>query len=135
MSLVVDASVALAWCVGDPSSAHADFVLTLLGNTDAIVPPHWEIEVLNGLMVAEKHGRVGPGDPDRLMGLLAGLPITVASPARGPGLKLLRRLADQHRLSTYDAAYLELALRNGDQLISMDPAIANAARKEGVGGS
>lgn len=134
MSLVLDATVALAWCVGDETSGHADFVLTLLGNTDAMVPPHWEIEVLNGLMVAERHGRIGPGDADRLMKQLSTLPIRVAPGPRGDALRLLRRLSTDHRLSTYDAAYLELALRDGTQLVSMDPALANAARKEGVGG-
>lgn len=134
MSLVLDASVALAWCLRDETSGHADFVLTLLGSTDAKVPPHWELEVVNGLMVAEKHGRIGPGDVDRISKLLAQLPIEVAAPARGPALSLVRRLAEQHRLNTLDAAYVELALRHGDQLISMDPAVANAARKEGVGG-
>ncbi|MEM7415118.1 MAG: type II toxin-antitoxin system VapC family toxin [Gemmatimonadota bacterium] len=131
---MIDASVALAWCLGDDTSGHADFVLTLLGSTDAKVPPHWELEVVNGLMVAEKHGRLGPGDVDRLAKLLAALPIDVSAPARGGALSLVRRLAEQHRLSTLDAAYVELALRGGDQLISMDTAIANAARREGVGG-
>ena len=134
MSLVIDGSVALAWCLGAETSGHADFVLSLLEKTGATVPSHWELEVVNGLMVAERHGQIGPGDADRISGLLGALPIEIEAPRRGDAVRVTHRVAQQHNLSAYDASYIELALRRGFQVVTMDQALAAVARKEGVGG-
>ena len=134
MSLVLDGSVALAWCLADETSGQADIVLSLLEGKGAVVPAHWELEVVNGLMAAERHGLIGASDTDRLSRLLGLLPIEVEPPVRGERLRMTHRLASQHGISGYDAAYLELALRKGSQLITMDQALSAAARKEGVGG-
>lgn len=134
MSLVIDGTVALAWCLDHESSGQADFVLSLLGATDVRVPAHWEVEVVNGLTAAERLGQVEAGDPERLLRLISGLPIKVEPAPGDESTRLIRRFARQHQLNAFDAAYLELAVRTDSQLITLDRTLADAAREEGAGG-
>lgn len=134
MSLVVDSTVALAWCLEDTTSGHADLILALLDRTEAAAPAHWPLEVLGGLMSAAQRGHITSADVDRLITALQALPIEVAAAATGPELRVIQRLGGQYHIGPLDAAYLELALRKGSQLITMDPDLAEIARAEGIGG-
>jgi predicted nucleic acid-binding protein len=134
VTVVIDGTVALAWCLGDETSGQADLVLSLLATTRAAVPSHWELEVVQGLMAAERRGHIDSGDLDRLIGLMAALPVDIEPPGRSEALRVTQRLAKRHTLTPFEASYIELALRRAFQLVTMDPAVAQAARLEGVGG-
>lgn len=133
MSFVLDASVALAWCFEDEGGEYAAEVLEALLDGEAFVASHWPLEVANGLLTAERRGRIGARDATRVGRLLLALPIAVDPVERGRALGETSRLARSRDLTSYDAAYLELALRRGLPLATLDEELRNAARAEGAG--
>lgn len=132
MPFVLDASVTLGWCFRDEANAYAHRVLRRLADDSALVPAIWLLEVANGLLLAERRGRLSVADVAQVHGALAGLPIEwqdlTLEQALGPVLDLARA----HRLSAYDAAYLELAMREGLPLATQDDALRAAAENVGV---
>lgn len=134
MRLVLDASAALAWFAqrADPHEAIlADEVLSHVQREEALVPALWFTEVANGLLVAEHRNRTDSDTTARFFAELDALPISEdtmrPSAARGSVLMLARN----HRLTAYDATYLELALRTGRALATFDRQLADAVRKAG----
>ena len=114
MPFVVDASVAVCWFI--PNERHPISVL-------------WWYEIRNVLMVNERRGRLDNEKTARVLRLLRGLPVAMDTDVEE---EALMQLARRHRLTVYDAAYLELALRKGYRLATLGAALANAARAEGV---
>ncbi|MBI4541103.1 MAG: type II toxin-antitoxin system VapC family toxin [Gemmatimonadetes bacterium] len=133
MNFVVDASVALAWCFEDEGGTYAIRVLDSLRRSEAIVASHWTLEVTNGLLSAERRGRIEAGDTARFMRMLLILPIVLDPMERSRAFEAIHRLARAHALTSYDAAYLELATRLGVGLATLDEPLARAAGAEGVG--
>jgi len=131
-SLVLDASVALAWGLEDESNAYTDEVLDEMENREAIVPCIWPLEVSNALLVAERRGRVTRAMVAGFLEYLGSLPVVVeqCDSERIFGEVLL--LAREQGLSVYDAAYLDLALRLGLPLATQDDALRTAASRVGV---
>lgn len=129
---VIDASVALGWCFKDEATAYADAVLTRLEEEGAIAPAIWPLEVANGLRSAERRGRIDERELPAMAQLLLALPIRIdeipLSAALGEILQLARALG----LSTYDAGYVDLALRQGVPLATLDDALARAATAAGA---
>lgn len=132
MPFVLDASVALSWAFEDESSAFADRVLSILDSEPAIVPPIWPMEIANALIMAERRGRSDLAASNRFVMLVASLPIEVESPPRGLGLEEILNLSRELRISSYDASYLELAIRKGIKLASEDRRLVQAATQIGV---
>lgn len=132
MPFVVDASVALAWHFEDEASEYADRILERLRDDRAAVPPVWALEVANALVVAERRGRLSPARVARAVELFSELPISVYDLSVSPALDAVRALARAHGLSAYDAAYLELAIREGLPLATQDRALRAAAETVGV---
>ena len=132
MAFVVDASVALAWCFADESGAAADEVLARLHEDDAIAPAIWPLEVANGLRSAELRGRLDEADIPGVRRLLAALPITVEVLGLERALGEVLPLARALQLTAYDAAYLDLALRTGLALATVDDYLAQAATAAGA---
>lgn len=132
MNLVLDASVALSWCFEDEGGAMEMAVLQRLREDEAVVPALWTLEVANGLVTAERRGRLDAAGVVRSAHLLLALPIVVEPVERSGAASSVVPLARRHRLSAYDAAYLELALRRGIPLATSDAALRRAAREEGV---
>lgn len=131
-NFVLDASVALAWCFEDEQSARTDQVLQALEQGKAIVPAIWLLEVGNALLGAERRGLLTPAETAHFLELLRNLPINVEdTPATRPWSEILS-LARLHRLSTYDATYLDLAMRLGLPLATLDAALRQAAQDSGV---
>ncbi len=131
-TLVLDASVVLSWCFEDETSAYADSVLDHFESGEAIVPEIWPLEVGNALLVAERRGRLAKADSTRFLTLLAQLPINVE---HGPLERILGEiiaLARAHSLSTYDASYLDLAMRNGLPFATQDERLRYVAEQCGV---
>lgn len=129
---VLDCSMTMSWCLQDETSLRADAVLVTLEAQEAVVPSHWPLEVANVLAVCERRGRVTAARIAEFLSFLGSLPIAVddrtAENAFGEVLTLARR----HRLTAYDAAYLELALRKGCPLASLDDSLNGVAAGLGI---
>lgn len=132
MRIVLDASIALAWCFADEGDDYTRQVLDRLGVAVAAVPSVWPLEVGNALLVAERRGRIDASAADSYLALLTELNIRVDTSTADRAFDKIRSLARQHHLSTYDAAYLELAIRENLKLATLDKALADAAREAGV---
>lgn len=130
--LVVDASVTLAWFLRDEGDERADGALRRLESEAAVVPSLWALEVANALVVAERRGRASEAETGRILSLIDGLPIEEDPAPREVTQRAIVELARRHDLSAYDAAYLELALRRGASLASLDESLRSAARRAGV---
>jgi len=133
MNLVLDASVTLAWAFRDERSEYAVGVLRDLESASAIVPGLWPLEVTNGLWVAERRDRISSLEVTRFFSLVLALPIAVDPVERRRAFETTHRLARTRGLSTYDASYLELAVRMGLPLATLDGRLREAAEAEGVG--
>ena len=131
-TLVLDASVALAWCFEDEHAPYADSVARSFPAFTAIVPALWRVEVGNAFLTAERRRRSAPTDTQTWLRFLGSLPIRTddATPARAWSDAI--RLARSHDLSLYDACYLELALRRGVPLATLDEDLETAADAVGV---
>jgi len=129
---VLDCSVAMAWCFESEADSYTDAVLRALPGRAAVVPALWPLEVANVLLVAERRRRLREADVVRFLDLLGELPIVVDSPLGIQDLAGLMALGREHRLSSYDAAYLRLAMRERLPLATHDRALRAAARAVGV---
>jgi predicted nucleic acid-binding protein len=120
LSFVLDNSVAIAWCIEAERTAPVLEVLARLAETGAYAPLLWPLEAMNGLLMAERRGCFDAAKRAELVRFLADLPVELdegtAEQAWGPAA----RLAAHHRLSVYDASYLELALRRQLPLATLD---------------
>lgn len=130
--LVLDASVALAWALGDEQNLGPELLAQLTTIETATVPGHWILEVTNGLRMAVKRRRLESGDPTQVMARIRNQPIEVDPETPVRGWHEIPALADAYGLTTYDAAYLELALRLNAPLATLDQDLARAAREAGV---
>ena len=129
---VIDASVVMAWCFEDEADQYADSILTLLADSEAMVPSIWPLEVANVLLVAERRKRLTVSDSVRFLDLLDGLPIIVDYDSSARALKEVLFLAREQNLSSYDASYLELAMREGVGIATRDERLRIACEKCGV---
>ena len=121
---VLDASVTAAWCLSDEGHPIADAALTLLESGRAIVPSLWRWEVLNLLLSAERRGRVEPAEATATLYDLSRLPIETDHACVDEAVLALAR---QYGLSSYDAAYLEIAQRRRLALATLDKKLNAAA--------
>ena len=126
---VLDASVTLAWFLDDEQAPQADNVRARLIRERAYVPQLWHLEVRNGLIIAERRGRLSATRINECLEAIKRLPIQTDSEAV---LDTVVSLARMHNLSVYDAVYLELAKRRDAALASLDGALLRAAAEEGV---
>ena len=129
---VLDCSVTMAWCFDDETDVRAEDALDALVVHDAIVPNHWPLEVANVLAIAERRQRTTAVKIAEFIEILSTLHIDVDDQTAGRAFGDVLALARTHRLSAYDAAYLELALRMGYPLASLDRALNEAAVRIGV---
>ena len=132
MSFVVDNSVALAWCFEDEQTAKIMALLDRVADAGAVAPQLWPIEALNGLLTAERRGRIDREVRQRLAGFLQELPVKIDDETASRSWTTTAHLAEQHSLTAYDATYLELAMRRGLPLATSDTALIAAAKVAGV---
>ncbi len=130
--IVIDASVALAWCFPDEASDYADGVLVALDGRTAMVPAVWPVEVANALLVGERRKRIRQPEVRRFVELLKGLSILEDGQPFADTVSNILPLAREHDLSAYDAAYLDVAVRHGAPLATLDKALQKAGRAAGV---
>ena len=129
---VLDASVALAWCFEDEHTISARQILARLTAERASVPATWPIEVANVLALAERRRRITPADSAEFINKLEDLAILVDGETSSRAFGRVLDLAREERLTAYDAAYLELAMRLGVPLASKDRDLCDAAERVGV---
>ena len=127
MSFVLGSSVALSWCFEDEHTPARLALLERVAQAGALAPQLWPLEVLNGLMMAERRNRPDTTRRRRLAGLMQQLPISLDPLTSTQAWTASTSLAERFRLTVYDAAYLELAERNGYALATLDQDLLSAA--------
>src|ERR1022692_2193095 len=131
--IVIDASVTLAWCFPDEQTPTSLNVLDRLKTGEqALVPAFWSVEILNTLLLGERKGRIAPEQTkaffDTLRVLNPILDYASLEQVTGP----VQIICRDHRLTPYDALYVELALRSGYPLATLDQPQRQAATSLGV---
>ncbi len=132
MSLVIDSSVTLAWVYSEETTEAIAEVLVHLTDRGAWVPALWRLEVANVLEMGVRRGRHDAAFRDAALADLAVLPISLDAETDRQAWGATARLAARHRLTMYDAAYLELAQRRGLPLATLDKELRGAAAVEGM---
>jgi predicted nucleic acid-binding protein len=129
-SLVLDSSIALSWCL--PDEKGLDEIQREVARSGAIAPAHWPLEVANTLLMAERRRRITADFRAAALRDLAALPIIFDTETVARAWNEILGLAEAHRLTAYDAAYLELAQRHVLPLATLDLELRVAAQSLGV---
>jgi predicted nucleic acid-binding protein len=129
MAFVLDASIAACWAFQVEDHPDAGLAFDRMRSGEAVVPCLWWFEVRNILVVNERRRRIAAPETAAFLLNLSRLRIRVD---RVPDENAVLRLARTRRLSVYDAAYLELAQREGLPLATLDTDLQKAAAGEGV---
>jgi predicted nucleic acid-binding protein len=128
---VADASVSLAWCFADEATPYTEALLDrLIAGEEVAVPSHWPLEVLNGLIQAKRRARVTEDIILRFPSSLLSFQIVIDAEPALSRLSAIREIAERNRLTSYDAAYLKLAIRLNLPLATLDRALQAAAKAE-----
>jgi len=122
----------MSWCFEDEADEYADAVLDRLTAAEAMVPSIWSLEVANVLLVGQRRKRLTEADSMRFVEILGELPIIVDQETSDRALGEILTVGREQGLSSYDAAYLELAMREGIELATRDKTLRKAARRCGV---
>jgi len=130
MTFVVDASVTLPWFLVDERTAFTDSLLDAIDRVEYWAPSVWRLEIPNALLVAERKRRIDR--VGRLEALDQASRLRIKVDPELPDMQAISAIAERRQLSTYDAAYLQLAIRLGSGLITLDQQLAKAALAEGV---
>lgn len=129
-ALVVDASVSAAWFLPDEATPFTEAALTATAGGEVWVPALWWLEIGNLLLSAQRRKRIDAAKRLELVAAAEGLRLRVD---REPvSLRSIDTLAERHGLTSYDAAYLELARRRGLPLATLDKALLDALLAAGV---
>ena len=127
MSLVLDASLTLSWFFKDERTPGADAVLTEVTERGAVVPALWRLEVANALQMALRRKRIDAAFRDAALTQLSRLSISADPDTDAYAWTVTLQLADRFQLTLYDAAYLELAVRRGLPLATLDRELRDAS--------
>ena len=128
-AFVLDCSITMAWCFGDEATASAFAVLDRLGTETAVVPSHWFLEVANVLTMAEKRKRMTVPATTEFLKLLGALDIEIDNVTVDRVFPHVLPLCRKYSLTSYDAAYLELAIRRQLPLASLDNELRAGAKQ------
>jgi len=129
---VIDNSIVMAWCFNDAEDDYADAVLEGLETSKALAPAVWPLETGNVLLVAERRQRINRAATVRFLELLDALSIQVEHESPERMFKEVVSLAREQEISTYDASYLDLAMRRDLPLATRDSALVKAAHRCGI---
>ena len=131
-AFVLDCSVTMSWCFNDEARPETDELLDQLGTYGATVPSLWYWEVANVLNLGARRGRISSSDVAARLNFLGALPIAADTEGPTRAWRETLLLAQTHKLTVYDAAYLELANRLGLDLATTDVALRSGARALGI---
>lgn len=126
---VLDCSITMAWCFEEENNNYSDSVLERLKNSTAIVPTIWPLEVANVLLIAKKKKRVTEVQSANFVEALSALPIVIDKSTSSRAMHSIFIIAEKTDLSIYDAAYLELAIREKIPLLTLDNGLIKASKK------
>ena len=129
---VLDACVALSWVLPWEATPRADDLLARVGELRFLAPAQFRLEVRSGLLKAERRGRSTEADSAVALALFASLPLDLEAAPDEARLNTAFVTARRHKLSIYDALYLDLALRTGTAIASRDERLLDAAKSVGV---
>ncbi len=135
MSFILDNSVTMRWFFGDGRPKELDYantVLDAINSQNAIAPATWGLEVANVIVRAEAKDLVTEARSGAFLEMLDGLDIEIDAATFAHALSDTLQLARRYKLSAYDASYLELAMRLGIPLATLDENLQKAAKKAGV---
>lgn len=132
MSLVLDASIALAWAYNNENTSGTRLVFEKVLAEGAWVPGLWRLEVANVLEMGVRRARTDAAFRDATLADLLSLPISIDTETNVHAWTETLDLAERHRLTLYDAAYLELAIRRALPLATLDAELISAARTEKI---
>ena len=130
--VVLDASSVLSWCFEDEGGPEADALIERVAAAGALVPAIWSLEVANALLVAERRSRIRQEDSGAFLAMIEELPITIDAGTAAHAFHETIVLARRHALSSYDASYLELAIRAQLPLATRDESLRRAAAQVGL---
>lgn len=133
MNFVLDSSVTMPWFFKSDATGYADAVLEQLAEHQAVVPRLWYEEVANILLAFERQQGQASADARTFLGWLTELPIRVADDNAPRTFNRIFELARQFRISAYDGVYLELAIREGLPIATLDTKLKRAAESASVG--
>src|SRR2546422_4589265 len=130
-AVVIDASIASAWFFPDEQTDYTKAVFHAVSSSavDSVAPRLWAYEIRNSVLVGFRRGRISKPDAEQFLASLNELNVRLSEPSSYDGVF---GLADQHGLTVYDAAYLDLAVHEGVPLASLDGHLIRAAQKIGV---
>lgn len=129
---VLDASVAVAWLFVDESAEGLASLQRTMERTGGVVPANFHLEVANTILRGERLGRLTGEEASIFLGELEGWDCAVDPETARRATHSTAELAKKHRLSVYDTAYLELAIRRKLRLATLDRSLHEAAVAEGV---
>lgn len=132
MPFVVDASMTMTWCFEDEATPVTEAVLDRFQAEGVVVPAVWPVEVANSLVVGLRRGRLTEAGLEQFLRMLEDNAILIAGAAAPGSPRAVIALAREHGLTAYDASYLELALREGLPLATLDAGLRAAAARAGV---
>jgi predicted nucleic acid-binding protein len=132
VTFVIDNSVALSWCFEDERTPQTTALLDRVTRTGAVAPLLWPLEALNALLMAERRRRFDAAKRRVFADFLRELPIAIDSETAVQAWDAIAGLAERFGLTSYDAAYLELAQRRGLPLATLDRDLQAAAKQIGV---
>lgn len=130
--VILDCSIALAWCFGDETTDYTESVLEYVGKFSAIVPPLWLSEVANALLTAVKKERIDMDGSLLFLEKVSRLPIRIAHLSSREYFSVVFPLAKKHQLTAYDATYLFLAMREKKPLATLDADLRQASKKNHI---
>lgn len=130
---VLDASVAVAWCFEDETTRDTEATLESLSKgTEGLTPAIWPMEVANALLMAERRKRITNSQLTDLLRRIANLPILVEPVQTKDAFEQVLPIARRFGLSQYDAAYVELAIRQSLPLATLDQELRRATKRSGI---
>ncbi|NOQ78541.1 MAG: PIN domain-containing protein [Gammaproteobacteria bacterium] len=132
---VLDNSVSMRWLLASEKASdqkYAENVLESMRDVDVLTPNLWHLEAISVLIGAEKRGEVSLGEIERFISQLENLPIHVDPLTAHQAFSRTLVLSREYNISSYDASYLELAMREGLPLSSLDKKLVKAAKKADV---
>lgn len=129
--IVVDASIIAPLLIDDETPIPA-WVLERLMTIPLLAPSHWPLETANMLHVAERRQRIDRAARNRALRLVRRLEVSLVAEALDRAWEAVSQLADRYRLTIYEAAYLDLAIRRDAALATLDGALVSAARDSAI---
>jgi predicted nucleic acid-binding protein len=131
-SFVVDSSVALAWCFADEATPATDKLYDRMEDETASVPSWWFLEITNVLFISERKGRITRAKIGAFIALIDQFQLEIDTAGSDRAFTHILPLCRSYQLTSYDAVYLDLALRRGLPLATLDEPLRRAAKKAGV---